>query len=82
MKAETMVKMLLLTMPNELVPTVIMTLSNVAVQVATGEVPADEIPHDKWELALAVIQAIARNEVMEKLSKVEATEAISKAKQS
>ena len=82
MKAETMVKMLLLTMPNELVPSVIMTLSNVVVQVATGKLANDDIPHDKWELALLVIQAIARNEVMEKLSKVEATEAISKAKQS
>ena len=82
MKAETMVKMLLLTMPDELAPTVIMTLANVAVQVAMGEVPADEIPHDKWELALAVIQAIAKSKVMEKLSKVEAKKAIAKAQQS
>ena len=82
MKAETMVKMLLLTMPDELAPSVIMSLANVAVKVATGEIPADEIPHDKWELALAVIQAIAKNEVMEKLSKVEAKKAIAKAQQS
>ena len=82
MKVETMVKMLLMTMPDELAPTVIMTLANVAVKVATGEVPADEIPHDKWELALAVIQAIAKKEVMEKLSKVEAKESIAKAQQS
>ena len=82
MKAETMVKMLLLTMPDELAPSVIMSLANVAVKVATGEIPADEIPHDKWELALAVIQAIAKSEVMEKLSKVEAKKAIAKAQQS
>ena len=80
MKAETMMNMLLLTMSDELAPTVIMTLANVAVQVATGELPADEVPHDKWELALAVIQAIAKNEVMEKLSEVK--EAIAKAQQS
>ena len=82
MKAEAMVRMLLLTMPDELAPTVIMTLANLAVQVATGEVPADEIPHDKWELALAVIRVVAQNEVMEKLSKIETKEAIAKAQQS
>lgn len=81
MKAETIVKLLLMTMPDELAPSVIMTLANVAVQVATGEVPADEVPHDKWELALVVIQAIAKKEMLEKLSKVEAKEAITKAQQ-
>jgi hypothetical protein len=81
-KTETIVKMLMMTMPDELAPTVIMTLANVAVQLAKGEIPIDEIPHDKWELALAVIQAIAKQEMMDKLSKIKAKEAITKAQQS
>ena len=82
MKAETIVTMLLRTMPDELAPSVIMTLANVAVQVATGEVPSDEIPHDKWEMALAVIKAVAKNEMLIKMSEKEAEKALKKAKQS
>ena len=76
---ETLVRMLLMTMPNDVAPSIILSLANIAVQIAKGNIPADEVPKDKWELTLTVIKGVAEKSILEKLSKKAAGDAIKKA---
>lgn len=73
--SETLVGTLMMTMPDEIVPSVIMSLANIAVRIAKGKIPADKVPNDEWEMALEVIRGVVEKFVLEKLSKKTAGDA-------